>query len=80
MSLARTIIKKTFAVVSVIVLLNFAIFRMWEFQISQLYKVNNHSYCMTIVNYYTIDIFVYVIVLVAYVNLINSLSCFTFPL
>ena len=89
MSLARTIVKRTIAVVSVIVLLNFAIFRLWEFQISQLYRGNNPRYCMTIVNNYTTYIFVYVTV-VAYVfiplfnlpvNVVttSSLSCLYFP-
>ena len=90
MSLARTVVKRTIAVVSVIVLLNFAIFRLWEFQISQLYRVNNPRYCMTIVNNYTTYIFVYVTVLVAYVfiplfnlpvNVVttSSLLCLNFP-
>ena len=67
MPLARTFVKKTIAIVSVIVLFNFAIFRVWEFQISKLYKVNNHRSCMTIVNYYTTGTLVYVTVPVAYV-------------
>ena len=89
MSLARTIVKMTIAIVSVIVLFNFAIFRLWEFHISQLYKVNNPRYCMTIVNYYTTYIFVCVtVVACVFIPLFNlpvnvvttsSLYCLSFP-